>query len=273
MGNCPSGFQVNPAQGTTCVAQCPDNKGFETAVVDGMPACRYKNDKTVFVKLMSVQGVPASGNNSSAPLSLDDIRRKNPQLYNQYKQAQENFDKEFPVAYSKIEKQRRIADAFNDLQAAENVRDQSPQAYQDARIRYYTLVKGNGWVDEEKQRITTSEVVPKIAQYMASYEDMNTRITQQQQTLDVVNNVTDRVISMKDEFAFATNTFSKQIGELKNQINIERKNRKEENQSWIDFLLNILVVVAGIAAIIVLARKMLFSDKSFQSAYTQRSYY
>lgn len=255
MGNCPSGFQVNPAQGTTCVVQCPEEQGFETAIVEGMPACRYRTDKSVFVKLTTVQGVPAGNGNET--ITMEQLAERNPQLFNQYRQAQENFDREFPVAMSKVDKQRQIDDAFRNLQAAENVRDQSPQAYQDARLRYYTLVNGDAWVNEEKARITNAEVVPKITQYMTSYQDMNTRIAQQQQTLDVVNNVTDKVLSMKDEFAYATNTFAKQIDELKNQINIERKGRQKDNQSWMDLLLNILIVVSGIIAIVVLARKML----------------
>ena len=264
MGNCPSGFQVNPVQGTTCVVQCPDEKGFETAVVDGMPACRYRTDRSVFVKLTSAPGIPPE-RDGPVTITLDQMRARNPALFNQYKQAQENFDKEFPVAYAKVDKQRQIDDAFKNLQAAENVRDQSPQAYQDARLRYYTLVNGDAWVNEEKARITNAEVIPKIAQYMSSYEDMNTRINQQQQTLDVVNNVSDKVLSMKDEFAYATNTFAKQIDQLKNQINIERKGRQKDNQTWMDFLLNILIVVSGIIAIVILARRMLVGK-----AYTYR---
>ena len=264
MGNCPSGFQVNPAQGMTCVVQCPSQKGFETAIVDGMPACRYRNDKSVFVKLLAVSGVQAKQDNS--PMTLKEIRKMNPELFNQYIEAQEQFNKEFPVVMSKVEKQQQIDDAFQELQTAENVRDQSPQAYQDARIRYYTLVKGDEWINEEKERIVNSEVAPKIIQYMKSYQDMNTRISQQSQTLDVVNNVKDKVLSMKDDFAYTTNTFSKQIDALKNQINIERKHREKENKSWIDFILNIIIVIAGIAAVIVLARRAFSSKKS---VYTQ----
>jgi hypothetical protein len=263
MGNCPSGFQVNPAQGMTCVIQCPSEKGFETAVVDQMPTCRYRNDKSVFVKLLAVSGVSRSLQDTT-PMTLSQLRTINPDLYNQYKQAQEQFNKEFPIALSKVEKQQQIEDAFKELQSAENVRDQSPQAYQDARIRYYTLVKGKSWINEETERITNSEVAPTIIRYMKSYQDMNTRISQQRQTIDVVNNVTDKVISMKDEFEHTTNVFSKQIDALKNQINIEKKHRQKENKSWMDFLLNVVIVLAGIAAVVVLARRVFF-----RKAYTQ----
>jgi hypothetical protein len=270
MGNCPSGFQVNPAQGLTCVVSCPGEKGFEVSIVDGVPVCSYKHDSSVFVKLTPVQGFQGSLADPNPTITLDSIKEQNPDLYNKYAQAMEQFEKDFPIAFSKIEKQQKINDAFKDLQAAENVRDQSPQAYQEARIRYYTLTKGGSWVDEEKTRITDSEVAPKIIQYMNSYQDMSTRIAQQQQTLDVVNNVKDKVLSMKDEFAYATNAFSKQIDELKNQINIERTRRKRESKSWIDFLLNVLLVVAGIVAVGAIIRRQ---SRMKRAAYTQRPGY
>jgi ATP-dependent Zn protease len=73
---------------------------------------------------------------------------------------------------------------------------------------------------------------------------------------------------MKDEFEFATNTFSKQIDALKNQINIEKKERQKDNKTWIELIFNILIVIAGIVAVVLLARKMMSTP-----AYTQRSPY
>ena len=253
--SCPSGFQANPTNGTTCVVECPKDKGFETSVVDGMAVCTYKNDNSIYVKLKSV--FPPSPGEAT---TVENMKS--------YSQAKDEFDKDFAVEYAKIDNKQKIEDAFKDLQAAENVRDQSPQAYQDARIRYYTLLKGDKWINEEKERITNSEVAPKILQYMSSYQDMSTRIAQQRQTLDVVNSVKDKVLSIKDEVAYATDTFSKQISELKNQINIERKSHKEEKKSWIDLILNIVIVVLTIIVIIVLFRR------GFRkSAYTQRPGY
>ncbi len=185
-----------------------------------------------------------------------------------FKQAQDKFAKDLPVASAKIDKRKQLEDAFRELQTAENARDASPQAYQDARIRYYTLLKGKDWLSEEQTRITTSEVVPTISKYLASYQDMNTRIGQQRQTLDVVQNVKDKVLSIRDEVGYAANTFTKQIAELHNQINIEKKERKRENKSWIDFLLNILIVVVGIVAVVMLVRKFWFKSSQTNYNYT-----
>jgi hypothetical protein len=159
----------------------------------------------------------------------------------------------------KVARDVQLADAFRDLQLAENVRDKSPQAYQDARIRYYTLLNGERWIESERTRVQAAEVAPKVQSYMTSYQDMATRRTQQQRTMDIVKAVKDKVVSMKDDFKMTTNVFSKQIGELKNQIELEKKKslqEKEETMSWIHMLVNVLMVVFAIAAIVVLVRKL-----------------
>jgi hypothetical protein len=61
-----------------------------------------------------------------------------------------------------------LTDAFRDLQKAENVRDKSPEAYQVARTAYYTLLKGDTWLNEEKQRIAGAEVAPEVQKYQGS---------------------------------------------------------------------------------------------------------
>ena len=74
---------------------------------------------------------------------------------------------------------------------------------------------------------------------------------------------------MTDDFKMNKNLFSKQIGELKNQIELEkRKNldEKEETVSWMHMLVNALLVVFAIAAILVLVRKLTATKST--SAYT-----
>ena len=93
-----------------------------------------------------------------------------------------------------LDKETLLKDAFSALQEAENIRDKSPQAYQDARIRYYTLLKGDDWVEEEKKRVLVSEVGPKVSSYMTSYYDMLRRTNQQRRTMDAVKAVKDKML-------------------------------------------------------------------------------
>lgn len=226
-------------------------------MVRGAPACAYKTDPEVFVPLNPVAGLTTQGNDP-AP-SLEVLKTSAPQTYNMFVEEQSRFDKEFEVVFSKLGKDMMLKDAFADLQAAENVRDRSPEAYQDARMRYYTLLKGDTWMSEERERIAKAEVNPVVSQYDSAYRDIKKRIDQQKKTIDVVNGVKDKVLSVKDEFQYSVDTFGKQINELKNQINIEKRMRDKEKKStwsWVDSLLNILLVVVLVYAVFTIYRKL-----------------
>jgi len=255
MGNkCPSGFQNSPTNPALCVPECPQTQGFELQMRNGVPACVYKSRPDVFFTL----GTAAAFTDQEI-VKYPTVESIQTPAKTQYLAATEKFKADLAIASQKINKETQLADAFKDLQLAENVRDKSPQAYQDARIRYYTLLNGDKWIEEEKQRVVASEVVPKVASYMSSYQDLANRQTQQQRTMDVVRAVKDKVISMKDDFKTTTSVFGKQIAELKSQIEIERRKgaeQKEEIQSWIHYLVNTLLVVFAIAAIITLIRKL-----------------
>lgn len=259
MGNqCPQGFQVNPAGPFTCVVECPREKGFTFLPINGVPACAYKSDPSYFVNLKPVPAIQVT-QGQTLP-SVDQLRTSNPAGYQKFKEAQDSFNADFPPVYAKIEKQAELSNAFKELQDAENVRDQSPEAYQAARVRYYTLLKGEGWANEEKERIAKAEVVPAVNKYSDAYEDLTTRINQQQKTVDLVTSVKDKVLSIRDEFRYSVNTFGKQINELKNQINIEKKKHEKEevtsSSTWFDIFLNVLLILVSVFVIYVIYRKM-----------------
>jgi hypothetical protein len=266
----PLGAVVNsPTDSGTCIFDCSKvDKGWEVQVRNGVPACVYTAQPGVYFSLPTFPALDAKELDLWMGNRLP--REVGQQLMGQLQSAGKETIKRFELAKGKISTKEQIADAFKDLQLAENVRDKSPDAYQDARIRYYTLAKGEDWVNEEKERIIKSEVAPKVASYMTSYQDLTTRQNQQQRTMDVVKAVKDKVISMKDDFKMTTNVFGKQIAELKSQIEIEKRKgaeEKEEIQGWIHYLVNTLMVVFAIAAIVTIVRKLV--SKNPTSTYTQ----
>lgn len=268
MGNCPSGFQLNPAGQFSCVVGCPETQGFDLRNINGEPHCVYRDRPDVKLLLKPAPAINVAPREKTP--TLQELKSLNPELHAAYMAAQEDYNTKLPLVTSQIEKEQQVKDAFNALQRAENVRDQSPQAYQDARNRYYTLTKGESWTNEESKRIANAEVNPKVNQYVQVRTDLTTRLNQQQQTIDVVNSVKDKVLSMRDDFAYTTNTFSKQISDLKNQINIEKKKteiQKVEVFSWVDMFLNILITVLVLGLLIVLVRKVM-SKKQSPPAYT-----
>ena len=252
-----------------CTVECPSVRGFDARNVNGEAYCVYRDRPSVRVLLKQA---PALRIASGRPIpTFEQLRTTNSSAFLQFKQIKDDFDTKFPLVMTQIERDIQLADAFRAMKVAENVRDQSPQGYQDARIRYYTLLRGSGWINEERQRIVAAEVNPRLGQYSQIKTDLTSRLNQQQQTIDVVNAVKDKVLSMKDDFAYTTNTFSKQIADLKNEVNIEKKKseiQKMEVFSLADTVLNVIITILILALLVTVIRKVISKqDTSPSSAY------
>lgn len=240
MATCPSGFQISPTGEFSCVHECPRSQGFELRTVAGAPACVYTDRPATYFSLRILPGSPTT-----------------PEQLAQYTTATEEYNNALQLAVNGISRETRLADAFQALQNAENTRDTAPQAYQEARVRYYTLLNGEEWLTQEQTRVLNAEAKPKAESYLATYTDLATRRNQQQKTMDVVNAVKDRVLSMKDDFQMTTDVFSKQITELKNQIQLESKAKAKTTSTvvgWMDMLLNALLVLALLVAVVVIGK-------------------
>jgi tetrahydromethanopterin S-methyltransferase subunit F len=51
-------------------------------------------------------------------------------------------------------------------------KDEDPEGYRKARIAYFTLLNGQGWLQGEKQRIAEKDVAPVLKEYTATYNSL-----------------------------------------------------------------------------------------------------
>lgn len=251
MGQCPSSFL--PAGFGACVRECPGGGQFEQSALNGQYQCIYKGNRDLNVALTPIPWIQSKNNQTIPPIkSLDELKTISPELYPKYKAEADRVDQEISVVMAKIGKEQKVKDAFVRLQETENARDSAPDAYQQARTMYYTLVKGDAWRDEERQRIARTEVAPVIQQYKTNKDNALKQFNAQKQTMEVVSGVKDRVLSLKDEFKYSVDTFSDQLGKLQDQINKERRGRQEETKvsiwDWLDTILNIAIIASLIYA-------------------------
>jgi hypothetical protein len=269
---CPEGFQTHPIVEGKCVIKCPEERGYDLRLNGNQPRCTYYNDPKIFVDLTAVPAFDAT--NKESPPTLETLASGDwleQYVYQIYNNAKADLDKKFAVVDANVDKDRKIRDAFQKLQLAENARDKSPEAYQEARFQYYTLVKGDAWATEEKKRIAAAEVEPQVQKITKDYADITNRINQQSNTIQIVDGVKDKLGSLRDEFQYSVGTFGKQIQELKNQIQIERKKREEEKvvpSDWLGILLNLLIVIVLIYAIFVIFKKFIRPKPITPSVYT-----
>lgn len=191
--------------------------------------------------------------------TLEDLRKKDEVLYGQYIEERDRFKGDIAIVYGKISNDEKLKNAFQRLQDAENVRDQTPSAYQQARTTYYTLLKGDTWKDEERQRVMKSEVAPIVRSLTESKNSIMQQYDNQRRTIDVVKGLKDKVLSIKDDVKYAADTFKEQLGKVENAINRERREKDIVPEKgffeWFDLVLNITIIGGLLYLIYTLYRK------------------
>ena len=77
------------------------------------------------------------------------------------------------------QRQKQLDGLKTALDTATDNKDTNPEAYEQARIAYYTLLNGQTWLVGEKDRIAEEEIAPVITQYSDQYKELNDRKKQQ----------------------------------------------------------------------------------------------
>lgn len=77
------------------------------------------------------------------------------------------------------------------LAAAAN-RDEDPDTYEGARIRYFTLKNGEGWLQQEKTRIADTKLKPAIDDYRRQFQTLESQAA-------VQNKLVDSIVSARDK--------------------------------------------------------------------------
>ena len=261
MPKCPLPFES--AGNFSCVMSCPTERGYERRPINGGFQCVYRNDPKHSTTLNTVSAVMFEGT------TLQQLQSTNPTAYSEFLKEKDRFTNELVILDGKIDKDTKLRDAFQKLQDAENVRDQVPDAYQQARSTYYTLKDGERWKEAEKERLLKAEVNPIVQKMVDTKNSAMRQYENQRKTVDVVNGLKDKVLSLKDEVKYAADTFKDQISKVENAIQRERKLRTNKPDlniwDWFDSILNILIVASLLYVMYTMYQK--YVERSRLSSY------
>jgi len=241
-----------------CVYDCSQHTLFHLTTEGGQPKCKYEFGDE-HVELVPQNPVPILlsevGSGVTPPIpALAVLQTSDPSRYTRYKAELDRVNSGIEAILSTVEKDRLADDAFEALQRAELTRASDPVGYQKARNYFYTLKKGGEWMDEEKTRIASAEVDPEIQRYRDAYTTAMQQKVGQQKTLDIVEAVKDRVLSLKDDFQYSTSMFKQQLDNVKSQLNVERRGRQTTplNEAtstfygWLNIVVNLVLIVLAV---------------------------
>lgn len=256
MGNCPSGF--TPV-GLQCVVTCSSEDSLTNRIVNNEPRCTYTGDDTKFFVLKQAPSFMLKDGDPEP--TMEWVKTNRAGQYPALKEALDDYTTKRAAMMTTISQQRLIADAFKALQTAENARGTDPQGYQNARNRYYTLTQGETWADTERQRVLNAEVLPAITPYLQSINFIAERQTQQAGTKTAVDAVKSRLVSLKDDFRTTTSTLMKQVDELRNQIELQKRRAIEQQAQTSDWFVNVVIVILSLVVIYILYRRIVAPAK------------
>lgn len=75
-----------------------------------------------------------------------------------------------PTCDLDCQRQKQLSDLKYALDLAEKTKSTDAEGYEQARIKYYTLLEGQGWLAKEKEQIAKKDLEPLITGYTSKYE-------------------------------------------------------------------------------------------------------
>jgi len=255
MGNaqfkCPSDT-VNGISPLSCVMPCPES--YELRTADGAQRCVSTIAPSASIHLMPLAAVQRKADDT-APFRIDALKGVDDDAYTRYNVERTRFNKERAKADLQVDHQAQIDAAARDVLAAGG-NDET------ANAKYSALTK-----DPDALNVMYQTQIEKDKnRFIGDYQFLTNQVYQQQQTLDLINNLKDSVFSVKDDMEYSVGTFNKQIGDIRNQININRRIRQQATDygTWLNTGLNVLIVLALLYLVFTVGRRA-FRGVSMQS--------
>lgn len=144
------------------------------------------------------------------------------------------------------QKQKDLKNLKAALDAAAVNKDTDPSTYEKARIAYYTLLKGQGWLVNEKNKIARDEISQKITDYTTEYNNLK----DQQKTQSVYSDMM-KVLKLQEQDDTDDNKFlGKQIKSIKDKADtLNRLNQlgaTQDYSSWLTIGIDAVILILGL---------------------------
>ena len=79
---------------------------------------------------------------------------------------------DIPVCDLKCQKEKQLKGLYDIMESSKN----NPVAYEKARLQYYTLKDGQGWLAKEKERKAKEEIEARIQAINAKFDSLKSKV-------------------------------------------------------------------------------------------------
>jgi hypothetical protein len=154
------------------------------------------------------------------------------------------------------QKERDLKNLRVALDEATANKDKDPVAYEKARVAYYTLLNGPGWLVKEKDTIAKEEISQKITDYTTQYNALK----KEQGSQGVFASMMSVLKSQEDDRLEDNRFLRNKIDTLKDKYTalnrLDELGAPKDYSSWLVIGVDVVIVILGLILIITLYSKM-----------------
>lgn len=147
-------------------------------------------------------------------------------------------------------RQRKLDALKLAMDMAEKNKDQNPVAYSEARTNYYTLLKGQGWLVAEKQKVAQEEIEPVLGRYASAYKVLENKDKSQHH----FKSLAAAVKSHEED----NSLLSKEVQKVHDKTNVLKRTTELSSStnigSYLPWILDGLIAILGLVIVFMLWR-------------------
>jgi len=158
-------------------------------------------------------------------------------------------------------RQRKLDALKMAMDMAEKNKAQNPTAYSEARTNYYTLLKGQGWLVAEKQKVAQEEIEPVLGRYAQAYRELESKDKTQKYAVKLAS----AVKSHEED----NNLLTKEVQKVQDKTDVLKRQTELSSSSpsltqntnfgtYLPWILDGIIVLLGLAVIFMIYRRVTY---------------
>ncbi len=146
------------------------------------------------------------------------------------------------VCDAECQKKKRLDGLYTAMDSAVGT-----SGYEKARIDYYTVKEGQGWLQTEKERIAKRDVEPILNKYNAQYDQLTQQIDQQKQISDYATQIKTQQSGAQEDVNF----LDKQLQLEKDKVGVAQRLTQlmqtiSTTPSWLPVVLDVIIGILAV---------------------------
>lgn len=141
------------------------------------------------------------------------------------------------------QKQKKLTLLKQALDAADPIKD--PDGYEKARIAYFTLLNGPGWLANEKHKIASEEVEPVLKSYKQQYDALQGEIQSQGVFKNLADMLKSQESSDEQSNAFLKESLESEKDKARVADRLNELGGPSQTSSYMSWIVDFVIAILG----------------------------